>query len=281
MKFVRSDIEWQDVIEKMAEFDEQIAEAMRTIQSLREQLDAKEKELQKAKLERDMDRETPWIQEQSETFEMVYRNRIINVPHELDYGQREHQYLGDNEDLVKLLEAERADTADAMCILQGAVRELQWALYDYKGKDGEASSLSMAKEPHSFSSNEGFVKVHASHLEDLDRFIIDLKLKADEAEKRARNAEVALAIKAVKEAAKSTESGSALVTFEKDWNDNKILKSMGGDVGLPYISNSLRKTSQFERKYPDTTIRTLRHGQKWSEGSPESWQIWDLNGTGR
>lgn len=291
----RRDVDWQDVVGKIAGFDKQIAEAMLAIQSLKEELNAKEKELQRARLDRDSNSKTSWLQERDQTNEAQEKNGVSDVQREFDWGQREQVLLRDNEDLIKLLEAERTDTADAMSILQGAVRELQWALKHYKRKEDDATSVELDRETQSFSIKGELVKVHASHLEELDRFILDLKLKAEEAEKRARAAEVALAVNAVKVAAKGTGTTSALVKVGKDWVDNDRSRYVargqddafpamtgknwaGGDLGSQCFQSPMRKQSRIGRQGSDvgSSIRMLEQEQRWSGGSTEHGQLWDV-----
>eukprot|EP00250_Pteridium_aquilinum_P018627 c24148_g1_i3 orf=239-4345(+) len=286
----RRDVEWQDVIGKIAGFDKQIAEAMLAIQSLKEELNAKEKELQRARLERDSERKAGWIHEQVETKDPQENSRIIETQSETDWGEREHLLLTDDEDLGKLLEAERADTADAMSILQGAVRELQWSLKHYKRED--VTSFELDREAQSFSTKGELVKVHASHLEELDGYILDLKMKVEEAEKRARTAEVALAVNTVKEAAKRTGTASALVKVGNEWMVNnqsrrqgectpaRIGRSSGGaDLGSQCFQSPVRRQSENGRQGSDvlgTNLRNIQQDQRWSGGTSENAQLWDL-----
>lgn len=290
----RRDAEWQDAIEKIASFDKQIAEAMLAIQSLKEELSTKEKELQRARLERDFDSKTAWLHEQDQLKEIQEQHRLAVMERQFDWSQREQALLRDKDELLKLLEAERADTADAMSILQGAVRELQWALKQYKGKEDEDSSSELDRdatmEGSKFSTKGDLVKVHASHLEEVDQFILELKLKVEEAESRARAAEVALAVNAVKakEAAKARGITSALVKFRKEGIDNDRSRLTTGqdevlplsflrDAGFQSLSKRHTKNGRGFDDYNNVasnSLDTLQHEEKWSRGS-EHGRLWD------
>ncbi|MCO5557400.1 hypothetical protein L7F22_010963 [Adiantum nelumboides] len=284
----RRDVEWQDLISKISGFDNQIAEAMLAIQSLKEELSAKEKELQRARLERDSESKVAWIHEQAESKDLEERSRMLE--REEDWGEREHLLTRDNVDLIKLLEVERADTADAMSILQGAVRELQWALKHYKGKD--VSSFQLDREAQSFSLKGELVKVHASHLEELDAYIIELKLKVEEAEKRARTAEVALAVNAIKESARNTGTVSTVVKVGKEWVEKSQFR--GPDEASPasatrrgwgeddlelQAQSPVRRLSKIGGQGSGSLasdLRNARTGQRWSGGATDNTQLWDV-----
>ncbi|KAI5063085.1 hypothetical protein GOP47_0021632 [Adiantum capillus-veneris] len=278
----RRDVEWQDLISKIAGFDNQIAEAMLAIHSLKEELNAKEKELQRARLERDSERKVAWIHERVEPKVLEEHSTILESGE--DWGERELLPTRDNEDLIKLLEIERADTADAMSILQGAVRELQWALKHYKGKD--AASFQLDREAQSFSLKGELVKVHASHLEELDAYILELKMKMEEAEKRARTAEVALAVNAVKESARNTGTVSAMVRFGKEWVEKPQLRGQddvspasatrrgwgGGDLA----QSPVRRQSKSRSGSLASDFRNARTDQRFSGGTTDNTQLWDI-----
>ncbi|MCO5548102.1 hypothetical protein L7F22_001560 [Adiantum nelumboides] len=284
----RRDVEWQDLISKISGFDNQIAEAMLAIQSLKEELSAKEKELQRARLERDSESKVAWIHEQAESKDLEERSRMLERGE--DWGEREHLLTRDNVDLIKLLEVERADTADAMSILQGAVRELQWALKHYKGKD--VSSFQLDRAPQSFSLKGELVKVHASHLEELDAYILELKLKVEEAEKRARTAEVALSVNAIKESARNTGTVSTVVKVGKEWVEKSQFR--GPDEASPasatrrgwgaddlelQAQSPLRRLSKIGGQGSGSLasdLRNARTGQRWSAGATDNTQLWDV-----
>ncbi|KAH7416349.1 hypothetical protein KP509_14G087000 [Ceratopteris richardii] len=278
----RKDAEWQQLIGKISGFDKQIAEAMLAIQSLKEELNVKEKELQRARLERDSERKAVWIHDQVQANDVENSNDILRRDDEDQLAPR------DNEDLIKLLQVERADTADAISILQGAVRELQWALKHYIGKQ-DFSSFELNRGPQSFSLKGELVKVHASHLEELDAYILELKLKVEEAEKRARTAEVALAVNAAKNSARGTVSTSSFTKIGKEWVGNSQLRQgepcsapgtvrwVGGAHGYQTHHSARRQSKIRGDVLHGSDFKDSRQDRTWSGDTLGNSQVWDLH----
>ncbi|KAH8961406.1 hypothetical protein BDL97_05G048900 [Sphagnum fallax] len=95
----------------------------------------------------------------------------------------------DKENILQELEAEREEVS----VLQGTVRELEWLLMHSEVENKNKLDFVRKKE--------GMVKVHSSHLEEVDQYIMDLRSKLEESETKRKGAEVALAVQDLKRAA--------------------------------------------------------------------------------
>jgi hypothetical protein len=95
----------------------------------------------------------------------------------------------DKENILQELEAEREEVS----ALQGTVRELEWLLMHSEVENKNKLDFVRKKE--------GMVKVHSSHLEEVDQYIMDLRSKLEESETKRKGAEVALAVQDLKRAA--------------------------------------------------------------------------------
>ncbi|CAM6067899.1 unnamed protein product [Sphagnum tenellum] len=105
-----------------------------------------------------------------------------------EWERKEQELLLDKENVLKQLEAEREEVS----VLQGAVRELQWLLM-HSEVENKDKLVDLQKK-------EGMVKVHSSHLQELDHYIVDLKAKLEESETKRKDTEVALAVQDLKRA---------------------------------------------------------------------------------
>ncbi|XP_024517041.1 plectin [Selaginella moellendorffii] len=186
--------EWQFALEKVAVFDKQISEAMLAIQNLREELCVKEAELQKARSEPELElerREEAWTQER-ERQEAMYAQKVET------WRRTEQKILAEKTELLKVLETERSESSDAIALLNGTIRELQWTLM--RKAPGESVD-------HLFKSTPKgeMVKVHASHLNEVDQYIYELKGKVVELERSK-----------VKKPTREEELDEALLHVEKE-----------------------------------------------------------------
>jgi KaiC/GvpD/RAD55 family RecA-like ATPase len=176
----------QPAVCRVANLDKEVANAMNAIDSLREELDTKETQLVQAK----MDKETEW--EDCEAALAQEYKEMLNM-REKQWQQlwmlKEQELLSANDKILHQLADQRGEFA----IVQGALRELEWSI-NHGDIDIKAKLADISKK-------EGMVKVHTSHLEEVDRYILDLQTKLEESEKKRKSAEVAASIRELKRVA--------------------------------------------------------------------------------
>lgn len=176
----------QPAICRVANVDKQIADAMNAIDNLREELDTKETQLVQAK----MDKESEW-EEREAALAQEYKEMLDM--REKQWQQlwmlKEQELLSANDKILRQL----ADQRGEFSIVQGALRELEWSI-NHGDIDIKTKLADVFKK-------EGMVKVHTSHLEEVDQYILDLQTKLEESEKKRKSAEVAASVRELKRVA--------------------------------------------------------------------------------
>ncbi|KAJ7541537.1 hypothetical protein O6H91_10G064300 [Diphasiastrum complanatum] len=265
------DAEWQFAVGKVAVFDKQIGEAMHAIDKLREELRVKETELLKVRTEPEVEwerREAAWSEEQD-------WQRQAEKERADEWIQKEHQLNMEKDQLLKLLEVERSEAADVIASLHGIIRELKWSLMHYQ-ENGSRDSINDSNKLETFQKlipNTEIVKVHTSHLEELDHYILDLKTKLEHLEKDLKAAEAALSAQALNNAAREESLDAALMEIEKEvlrisehTENNLLLPAVNHGVFVPHYqqtehfakSEALGYSGRLKLTDPGRTRGTLR-----------------------
>ena len=198
-----------DLEDRVANMDKQIAEAMTAIESLKEEVDNKEAQLVQAK----MDKEAEWKKRHTaldqEHKEMLY---MREQQWQQMWVRKEQELLSAND---KILAAQREEIS----IVQGALKELEWSIMhgdvDIKAK--------LAK----LSRKEEMLKVHTSHLEEVDQYVLDLQTKLEESEKMRKSAEVAASVLELKRVA---SLDVAVVQGDRDGRPSSNMVRHGGHL---------------------------------------------------
>lgn len=183
---------------RVVNVDIQIEEAMNEIESLREELDNKETQLKHAKKVKEIE----WERRQAALIE-EYEDMLDMREQELQqvWMRKEQELLSANDKILHQLADQRGETA----IVQGALRELEWFI-----KHGDTNIKAKLAD---ISKKEGMVKVHTSHLEEVDLYIQELQAKLEESEKKRKSAEIAASVRELKRVA---SFDVALVQGDKD-----------------------------------------------------------------
>lgn len=170
----------QPAVRQFAGVDRQFSDTTCVIEELHKEVGSKKSQLMMIRTDQEAD-----------------LGRRATLPQELnmqeehwqqEWERKEQELLLDKENLLKQLEAEREEVS----VLQGAVRELQWLLM-HSEVENKDKLVDLQKK-------EGMVKVHSSHLQELDHYIVDLKAKLEESETKRKDTEVALAVQDLKRA---------------------------------------------------------------------------------
>uniref|UniRef100_A0A7I4BZ56 Uncharacterized protein n=1 Tax=Physcomitrium patens TaxID=3218 RepID=A0A7I4BZ56_PHYPA len=176
----------QAAVDRVSNVDKQIAEAMTAIESLREELDTKEKQLVQAKI----DKEAEW-EKRRVALTQEHKDMLDMREHQWQqrWMRREQELLSTNEEILQQLVDQRGENS----VTQGILRELEWSI-KHGDMDIKAKVVDIPKK-------EGMVKVHTSHLEEVDQYILDLQTKLEESEKKRKSAEIAASVRELKRAA--------------------------------------------------------------------------------
>jgi hypothetical protein len=178
-----SNADLQDAVDRVADMDKQIAEAMTAIESLKEELETKEAQLVQANMDKEAERKKRHAALDQEHKELLY---MREQQWQQRWTRKEQELLSAND---KILAAQREE----ITAVQGGLKELEWSIMhgdmDIKAK--------LAK----ISKKEGMVKVHTSHLEEVDQYVLDLQTKLEESEKKRKSAEIAASVRELKRVA--------------------------------------------------------------------------------
>lgn len=175
----------------LAGVDKQTADVMSGIETLREEVRVEEAELVKAKT----DREAKWEK----------RENALAQEHQEVLNMKEQQWQREWHEKEQALIQEKEHLQEEAAVIRGAVQELEWLV-----KHGQLDSKAKLVE---LPRKDGLVKVHTSHLEEVDQYILDLQMKVEDSEKKRKSAEVALAVQDLKKAASFNAS---LVQFDRE-----------------------------------------------------------------
>ena len=167
----------QPAVYRVSHVDKQITDAMDAIDSLREELDTKETQLVQA----EMDKETEWEGREA-ALAQEYKEKLDM--REKQWQQlwmlKEQELLSANDKILHQLADQRGEFA----IVQGALRELEWSI-NHGDIDIKAKLVDILKK-------EGMVKVHTSHLEEVDQYVLDLQTKLEDLETKLEDLETKL-----------------------------------------------------------------------------------------
>ncbi|XP_024363982.1 uncharacterized protein [Physcomitrium patens] len=252
----------QAAVCRVANVDKQIEEAMDAIVSLREELDNKETQLIQAK----MDKEAEWERRQAALVQ-EYKEMLSMREQKWQQGwmRKEQELLAANDKILHQLADERGETA----LVRGALRELEWSI-----KHGD---IDVKAKLANISKKEGMVKVHASHLEEVDQYILDLQKKLEESEKKRKSAEIAASVRELKRGA---SLDAVLIQGDRD----RSLPNMVRHDGLLTSHLSLEGGTESLRIRTKSSLGD-RNGRSFSsirEIQPAAyWDVENLSGAGR
>jgi len=179
----RSDANLQVAVDRVANMDKQIAEAMTAMERLREELKTKETQLVQAK----MDAEAEWEKRQA-ALDREHKELL-----EIREQQWQQSWMGKEKEILSANEKILAVQREEIAVVQGALRELEWSI-----KHGDMDLKAKLAE---ISKKEGMVQVHTSHLEEVDQYVLDLQTKLEESEKKRKSAEIAASVLKLKRVA--------------------------------------------------------------------------------
>lgn len=263
-------IELQAAAGRVASADKQIGDAMTTIETLQEELKAKEMQLVEVKADKEAEwakREAALGQEHKEMLEMQERKW------QQEWQSKEKSIALERERLLQQLNTEKEEAA----AMQGVLRELEWSV-KHGDSDGKAKLVELPKK-------EGMVKVHTSHLEDVDQYVLDLQLKLEESEKKRKSAEVALSVQDLKRAASIDAS---YLQFDRDGrvlpnmpvrHDGNLTSHLSLENGIESLRIRTRSSlGERSARSSFSSIREMQPDSYW-EGGNTSTSIW--HGQGR
>ena len=263
-------IELQAAAGRVASADKQIGDAMTTIESLEEELKAKEMQLEEVKADKEAEwakREAALGQEHKMMLEMQERKW------QQEWQSKEKSIALERERLLQQLNTEKEGAA----AMQGVLRELEWSV-KHGDTDGKAKLVELPKK-------EGMVKVHTSHLEDVDQYVLDLQLKLEESEKKRKSAEVALSVQDLKRAASIDAS---YLQFDRDGrvlpnmpvrHDGNLTSHLSLENGIESLRIRTRSSlGERSARSSFSSIREIQPDSYW-EGGNTSTSIW--HGQGR
>ncbi|KAG0554127.1 hypothetical protein KC19_12G064900 [Ceratodon purpureus] len=175
-----SNADLQAAVDRVANMNKQIAEAMTAIESLKEELDTKEAQLVQAK----MDKEAEWKK----------RHAALDQEHKEMLYMREQQWqqrwMRKEQELLSVNDTILGAQREEIAALQGALKELEWSIM-HGDMDIKAKFAKM-------SNKEGMVQVHTSHLEEVDQYVLELQKKLEESEKKRKSAEITASVRELK-----------------------------------------------------------------------------------
>ncbi|KAG0623281.1 hypothetical protein M758_3G162200 [Ceratodon purpureus] len=261
----------QPAVCRVANVDRQITDAMDAIENLREELDSKETQLVQA----NRDKHSEW-EEREAALADEYKEMLDR--REKQWQQlwmlKEQELLSANDKILHQLADQRGEFA----IVQGALRELEWSI-NHGDIDIKAKLAGISKK-------EGMVKVHTSHLEEVDQYVLDLQskledlqTKLEESEKYRKSAEVAASVRELKRVASFDLS---LVQRNRDGkpalnmvrHDGHLTSHPSLDNGMN--SSRIRTRSSLGDKPGLSGFSCIREIQ------PETyWEVENSSGTGR
>ncbi|CAM6103296.1 unnamed protein product [Calypogeia fissa] len=188
-------VEGESAMERIARFEQEMSEATTVIETLRGELKMKEDQLVEAKADTEtvLDKiEADWADERENLTKLVEKGKQKEIELFKELQEKEQEFIMEKEAKEKAHKAQQGESAEAISNLQGVVRELEWVLKQSKSPEAnhevESSIVRRGLIQPAVRSTD-LVRVHASYLEEVDRYILELEAKMEAAENQLRGPE--------------------------------------------------------------------------------------------